>query len=61
MKGKTVEIYLYTCIKQAPVLNNHFFGFPIDACLTQIWLYTVYLISVYDQSVLVPHSNCASC
>ena len=41
MKGKTVEIYLYTCIKQAPVLNNHFFGFPIDACLTQVWLYTL--------------------
>ena len=28
----------FTCIKQAPVLSNHIFGFPIGAYLTQVWL-----------------------
>ena len=38
---QTVKISVfeeYGVFKQAPVLSNHFFGFPLDACLRQVWL-----------------------
>ena len=46
---------VFSCIKQTPALNNHFFSIPLGACLMPGWLYFL------GQWIHLQERNCQNC